>query len=87
MFLLGDLVSFSLIWRLSIAALLWVLLHLLIRFHPRGIEIVGGIVCILGFCWWYSDVRQFPPYAAMILLTGFGILGIGRFLYQLRKRQ
>jgi len=86
MFLLGDLVSIELLLRLLVASLLWVLLQLLIRFHPRGIEIVGAIVCLLGFSWWLMNPRLFPPYGAGLFLLGFLIHALGRFLYWLRIR-
>jgi hypothetical protein len=84
MFLLGDLVSLGLLTRLAVASLLWVLLHLLIRFHPRGIEMVGGIVTILGFLWWIIHPGVFPPYGPLLLLLGILIHVLGRVLHWLR---
>jgi hypothetical protein len=84
MFLLGDLVSLGLLTRLAVASLLWVLLHLLIRFHPRGIEMVGGIVIFLGFLGWVIHPRLFPPYGPLLLLLGILIHVLGRVLHWLR---
>ena len=88
MFLLGDLVSFELLVRLLVAALLWVLLHHLIRFHPRGIEIVGAIILFLGLIWWITTplagVRIAAPFGPLLLLVGIAVHGIGRMLYRLR---
>lgn len=84
MFLLGDLVSMGLLVRLAVASLLWVLLHLLIRFHPRGIEIVGLIFMLLGFLWWIIHPGLFPPYGPLILLLGMLIHILGRILHWLR---
>ncbi|MCG3199595.1 MAG: hypothetical protein HUU16_01950 [Candidatus Omnitrophica bacterium] len=85
MFLLGDLVSAALLIRLGVASLLWVLLHLLIRFHPRGIEIVGGVLFLLGFLWWIIAPKQNPPYGPGLLVLGFLVHAMGRFLYWIRK--
>ena len=85
MFLLGDLVSFELLVRLLVAALLWVLLHHLIRFHPRGIEIVGAIVAGIGLLWWLGEPSQIPPFGATLFLLGFGVYAIGRLLYRFKK--
>ncbi len=84
MFLLGDLVSFGLFVRLAVASLLWVFLHLLIRFHPRGIEIVGIILILLGFLCWMIRPGIFPPYGPFLLLLGFLIHILGRVLHWLR---
>jgi len=85
MFLLGDYVSLELLLKLGVASLLWVLLQLIIRFHPRGIEIVGAIICFLGLLWWVSNPRLFPPFGAGLFLLGFAIHALGRFLYWLKK--
>ena len=85
MFLLGDLVSIDLLLRLSVASLLWVLFQHLIRFHPRGIEVVGAIVFFLGLVWWVSDLNRWPPYGVAVLVLGFGMHALGRLLYRLRR--
>lgn len=85
MFLLGDLVSLGLLVRLLVASLLWVLLHHLIRFHPRGIEIVGGIIFFLGFLWWMIRPGHYPPFGPVLLGLGFMIHVLGRILYWLRR--
>ena len=85
MFLLGDLVSIELLLRLVVASLLWVLFQHLIRFHPRGIEVVGAIVLFLGLIWWVSDLRRWPPYGLVVFIAGFAMHALGRLLYQLRR--
>jgi hypothetical protein len=86
-FLLGDLVSFELLVRLLVAALLWVLLHHLIRFHPRGIEIVGAIVAGVGLLWWMGNPTLIPSglFGAFLFLLGFGVYAIGRLLYRFKR--
>jgi hypothetical protein len=84
MFFVGDLVALGLLFRLGVAALLWVLFQLLIRFHPRGIEIVGGIVALLGFIWWMIEPGQFPPFGPGLLMLGFLVHAVGRLLHWLR---
>lgn len=84
MFLLGDLVSVGLLLRFGVASALWVLFQLLIRFHPRGIEIVGAILVALGFIWWLLIPIQNPPFAPLLLLTGLLTHAVGRFLRWLR---
>lgn len=86
MFLLGDLVSLELLVRLCVASLLWFLFQHLIRFHPRGIEIVGAILCFLGLTWWFMNPRLIPPFGAGLFLLGFAVYGLGRILYRLRAR-
>lgn len=87
MFLLGQFVSGYLLWRLTLASLLWVVLHLLIRFHPRGIEHVGLILIGLGSMWWLSEPNQLPPFGLTLFLIGFFIHAIGRLLYRLRTQK
>ena len=84
MFLLGDLVSLELLSKLGVASLVWVLFHLLIRFHPRGIEIVGGILFFMGFLWWFIQPGLLPPYGPILLLLGLMIHALGRILHRLR---
>jgi hypothetical protein len=86
MFLLGDLIGISLLMRLLVASLLWVLLHLLIRFHSHGIEIAGAILFCLGFIWWLSVPGLIPPYGPGLLLIGFCIYCLGRGLRRLRLK-
>lgn len=85
MFLMGDLVALDLLLRLFCAALLWVLLQLLIRFHQRGIEITGAILFVLGVAWWVSDPGRIPPFGPLLLLLGVGVHAIGRFLFWIRR--
>ncbi len=85
MFLLGDIVSLGVLIKLVVAALLWVLLHLLIRFHPRGIEIVGVIFMLMGFLWWIIRPGLFPPYGPFLLIFGLLIHVLGRVLHRLRQ--
>lgn len=85
MFLLGDLVSIGLLLRLGVAALLWVLFHLVIRFHPRGIEIVGGLLMAMGLCWWMIQPTMMPPYGPTFLLIGLFIHAVGRGIRWLRQ--
>ncbi|MCA9415288.1 MAG: hypothetical protein KC917_03420, partial [Candidatus Omnitrophica bacterium] len=70
MFLLGQFVSGYILWRLLVASLLWVGLHLLIRFHPRGIEHVGVVLIFLGFAWWITDPLQPLPFGLTLFLLG-----------------
>lgn len=87
MFLLGQIASGYVLWRLLLASFLWVALHLLIRFHPRGIEHVGVVLILLGLGWWVAEPLQPLPFGLTLLLVGILIHAIGRMLYHLRVRK
>ncbi|GMV67480.1 MAG: hypothetical protein KJ050_14555 [Candidatus Omnitrophica bacterium] len=84
MFLLGDLVSIGLLLRLGVAALLWVMIHLVIRFHHRGIEIAGVILMGIGLSWWLIQPTLIPPYGPVFLIIGLFIHAVGCGLRWLR---
>lgn len=72
------------LWNLSLASFLWVFSMLVILLHRAGIQIIGAVIALIGFCTLLIHSRIY--LSLTLFLIGFLVHGFGRILFNLKRR-
>lgn len=67
------------------SAFVWMISMFILLYHRSGMQVVGGLIFFVGLGLLVANAQVY--LALPMLLIGFGMHGIGRFIYRMKHRR